>query len=161
MNSESITTTALALQEYIHDFPQSEFALQATKDREEVGSHQFRSNLHNFSIEIEAAATLAVTQCPNFFENLQENVGCWDFEVIPKIADQEYDRWARVKREEICRNLLALANPFKTFGVKVIYSRHLEIHAKTYEEAVLLARAKVVSSPDADDFDYAEPFKTI
>ena len=108
MDSSDITFNALCLFEYICDFPDKPFAKAANQRREEVGSCQFREDLHDLAVKIEEARLLAIKAIPDLHCELMETTGCWDFEVIPALADQFADKWLTVYAIEIAGYLIAL-----------------------------------------------------
>jgi hypothetical protein len=154
MNDESITHDALALYEYTIDFPQSPFAISAKAQREDIGSAQYRSHIFRFAKEIETASDRILKTHPNLYDELMEKVGCWDFEVIPKIADRFADKWWETKAVKIEPYLLELAGlGLQNYELTIHWSKTIDVQARTYEQAKQLARASVSYADDIDSIE--------
>lgn len=92
-----IANTALALMEHRLEHPTSLWAKACETYREGYGSYELRDRVWEAACVMEAgrveADELVDAQGKHLGDELMVHVGCWDFDVLPALADMFADRW--------------------------------------------------------------------
>lgn len=88
-------TTALIVMEHYHEDSDGAFRKAADKQRESVGSMEWRDQVATIGQNIEKAFDVVYAECEAADKHLPElldHIGCWDFEIVPELLEQHYGK---------------------------------------------------------------------
>lgn len=95
INPELVSINALALYEAVVDHPEDDFSHRMEAFRDTYGSADYRSMLYWFGFRIQTAfdqLDLEITEGWSLGDRLFDEVGCWDFEVLPALLRRLIDQ---------------------------------------------------------------------